>query len=156
MKPEQYLDSHNITYARHEHPPVFTVEDGLAHTARIPGMACKNLFLRDQNKTRYLLAVIPANKRADLKSLALVTSVSKLSFASPKDLEEKLGLTPGSVSPFGLINDVSLHVELWIDNEVSRAPIVTFHPNQNTSTLELTQEMFQRYLESLKHSLHTF
>lgn len=149
VKPEKYLDNRGIIYVRHEHPAVFSVSEAQEHIAKIPGMACKNLFLRVQKKRRYLLVIIPAPKRAALKELGKVVGIDKLTFASPEDMQRMLSLTPGSVSPFGLINDIEKQVELWIDREVRDAPIVTFHPNDNRATLELTQDMFQRYLDSI-------
>ena len=144
-----YLGDHNIGYTLHEHIAVFTCEEAKAHAGDIPGMACKNLLLRNRKKTRFILLVLPANKKTDIKAFSLSIGEKNLSFTSSDLLMEKLGLEPGSVSPFGLINDVDNTVDLYIHREVYDASIVTFHPNINTATLELTREMFHRYLGGL-------
>lgn len=148
---ESFLDNNNIKYRRYEHSAVFTCVDVNNHEIAIPGMAGKNLFLRDQKKQRYLLLVMPLDKKTDLKKFSEIVSEKKLSFASPDDLMKYLHISPGSVSPFGILNDTENIVELFIDKEIFNAEIVNFHPNDNTATLELTREMFQKYLSLLKN-----
>jgi Ala-tRNA(Pro) deacylase len=148
---EKFLKSKQITYILHEHPAVYTCEEAEKYCGNIPGLACKNLFLRDKKKQRYFLLILPAQKRSDLKELAKIVGEEKITFASSEDLMEKLGLEPGSVSPFGVVNDIKSGVELYIDKEVSDAEIVSFHPNRNTATLELSQEMFRKFLDSVKN-----
>lgn len=147
---EDYLTQHGIEFKAHEHPPVQTCEELAQHG--VPGLPCKNLFLRDQKKTRYLLVVLPAAQRTDLRKLAEQVGDKKLSFVNPETLMKKLGVEPGAVSPFGLLNNTEGDVELWIDREVMEAPLVHFHPNRNTASLELTGEMFQRYLDAIRRS----
>ncbi len=142
---EDNLTQHGIEFQVHEHPPVQTCEE-LAQYG-VPGLPCKNLFLRDQKKTRYLLVVLPAAQKTDLKKLAEQVGDKKLSFVNPETLMQKLGVEPGAVSPFGLLNNTEGDVELWIDREVLDAPVVHFHPNRNTASLELTKEMFKIYLD---------
>ena len=149
--PQNFLHANNITYVLHEHPAVFTCAEADEHCGDIPGLACKNLLLRNQKKSRYFLILLPADKRTDLKKLTGLLGESKISFASPDDLQVKLGLTPGEVSPFGLLNDTDQAVELYVDAEVHGADIVSFHPNRNTATLELTQEMFHKFLGAIPH-----
>jgi Ala-tRNA(Pro) deacylase len=144
---EDYLTQHGIEFRVHEHPPVQTCE-GLAQYG-VPGLPCKNLFLRDQRKTRYMLVVLPAEQKTDLKKLAEQVGDKKLSFVNPETLMQKLGVEPGAVSPFGLLNNTAGDVELWIDREVLDAPVVHFHPNRNTASLELTNEMFRLYLDRI-------
>jgi Ala-tRNA(Pro) deacylase len=93
-----------------------------------------------------VLLILSADKRADLKKLSKTMGEEKVIFASADNLKEKLGLEPGSVSPFGLINDKNHDVEVYIEPEVFYADIVSFHPNINTATLELTGEMFIKFL----------
>ena len=142
----QYLKDHHITYVSHEHPAVFTCEEAEKHCVNVPGIPGKNLFLRSSKGKRYFLVILPASKRADLKQIAQTVGESKISFASAETLKEKLGLEPGSVSPFGLINDQNHEIEVYIDAEIYNAPLVNFHPNRNTASLELTREMFHKYL----------
>lgn len=142
--------SHRIEFQVHEHPPVQTCDELAQYN--VPGLACKNLFLRDQKKTRYLLVVLPAAQQTDLKKLAEQVGDKKLSFVNPETMKQKLGVEPGAVSPFGLLNNTEGDVELWISREVMEASVVHFHPNRNTASVELTKEMFDRFLKTLNHA----
>ena len=95
----------------------------------------------------------PAKKQTDLKKFAELVDEKKVSFASSESLKEKLGLEPGSVSPFGLFNDIERSVEVYIDSEVYNAKTVSFHPNVNTATLELSKNMFHRFLQTIGHDV---
>jgi Ala-tRNA(Pro) deacylase len=147
-----FLDEQQIPFVLHEHPAVFTCEEAEQHCGDIPGLPCKNLFLRDKRKKRYLLAVLPAEKRMNLKHFGEFVG-DKMGFASAEDLMEKLGLEVGAVTPFGLLNDEGEKVELFVDKEVYDAEIVSFHPNVNTATLELPHESFVKFLEVLPHDV---
>jgi len=137
-----------ITYTRHEHPPVATVEEASQHWAGIDATHCKNLFLRNQKGNRHYLVVLVSSKRADLRAVADQVGDGKLSFASPERLMAHLGLTPGSVSPFGLINDRDHAVRIVLDRDLKAATRVSCHPNINTATLTLTVADFVRFLEA--------
>lgn len=152
---EAYLQQQGITYVLHEHPAVFTTAEAEEHCANVPGMPGKNLFLRNRKRTRYFLAVLPAIKRMDLKQFAKLVGEPDVTFGKPDVLKEKLGLEPGSVSPFGLLNNTAGDVELFIDKDIFDADIVNFHPNRNTASLELTKEMFHKYLSSVSHETRT-
>ena len=99
------------------------------------------------------MIVLPTSKKSDIKKLGEHTGAGKLTFANAEVLQSKLGVEAGAVSPFGLLNDHNAQVEVYIDNEVGSAPIVQFHPNRNTATLELTSSMFHRFLDLLPHSI---
>ncbi len=152
MNVEDYLKLKNIVYIVHEHPAVYTCEEAEKHCSDIPGLACKNLFLRGKKSGQYFLIILPAEKRAELKRIELLIE-EKITFASPDDLMEKLGLEPGSVSPFGLINDSEHEIIVLIDQDVYSSEIVGFHPNRNTATLELSRDMFHNFLESLENKI---
>ncbi len=143
---EEYLTRRGILFTVHEHPPVQTCDE-LARYG-LPGLACKNLFLRDQKKKRYLLVVLPADQQTDLKRLAEQVGDKKLSFVNPETMKEKLGVEPGAVSPFGLLNNADGDVELWMAREVMEAAVVHFHPNRNTASLVLTRQEFRHFLEA--------
>lgn len=149
-----FLSKNSIEYILHEHPAVFTCEEADKYCSKIPGVASKNLFLRNKKASRIFLLVLPADKRADLKKFAKIVGENKISFAGSELLYERLDLSPGSVSPFGLINDNDSIVEVYIDNDVYDADIVSFHPNDNKATLELSKEMFGKFLEALKHKIN--
>jgi Ala-tRNA(Pro) deacylase len=137
-----------IAFERHEHPPVATVEEASRHWVGIDATHCKNLFLRNQKGTRHYLVILMASKKADLRAVADQIGDGKLSFASPERLLTHLGLTPGSVSPFGLINDHNHGVQVVIDRALKVASRLAFHPNINTATLTLSSAEFERFLES--------
>jgi Ala-tRNA(Pro) deacylase len=140
------LDALGIPFTRHEHPPVATASEAEEHWAGIEATHCKNLFLRNQKGSRHYLVVLKHPKRADLRLVADQIGDGKLSFASPERLMTHLGLTPGSVSPFGLINDASREVRVFLDRDLQTAGRISFHPNINTATLTLTFADFERFL----------
>lgn len=135
-----------ISFERFEHPPVFTVEEAEPHWRGIDAAHCKNLFLRNQKGTRHYLAILAHAKKADLRGVADQVGDGKLSFGSPERLMRHLGLTPGSVSPFGLLNDREHAVRVVIDRDLRRAARVSFHPNVNTATMVVAFADFERFL----------
>lgn len=141
------LDDLGIQYERFEHPPVFTVEEANLHRGDIPCGKTKNLFLRNKKGRRHYLVVTEAEKKVDLRSLKERVGESALSFASPERLQRYLGLTPGSVSPFGIINDIKDEVMVLLDRDLLRHTALGFHPNVNTATLVIQTEDFQRFLD---------
>jgi Ala-tRNA(Pro) deacylase len=146
-----HLANLGITVERHEHPPVATADEGREHWAGIEAVHCKNLFLRNQRGDRHYLVILRATKRADLRAVAAQIGDGKLSFASPERLMTYLGVTPGSVSPFGLLHDTGRHVRVYLDRELAAASRVSFHPNINTVTLVLTFADFKRFLAERGH-----
>lgn len=150
MTPEEAvvarLDELGIAYERHEHPPVATVEEAEQYWGHIEAAHCKNLFLRNQKGTRHYLVILTHAKKADLRRVADQIGDGRLSFASPERLMTHLGLTPGSVSPFGLINDASHSVRVVIDHDLKSAARLTFHPNINTRTFVISAADFGRFL----------
>lgn len=150
---ENFLKSKGIEFILHEHPAVFTCEEAEKNCGDIPGLSSKNLFLQGKKSGRYFLIILPAQKRADLKKIGEIVGDKQISFASPEALLEKLGLTPGSVSPFGLLNDKNHEVDVYIDRKVYDANIVSFHPNRNTASLELSGEMFRKFLQTIENKI---
>lgn len=145
------LQALGIAFDRYEHPPVATVAEALVHWAGIEATHCKNLFLRNQKGDRHYLVVVPHSKRVDLRQVAEQIGDGKLSFGSPERLMKHLGLTPGSVSPFGLLNDPGRHVRLFLDVDLTGAARLAFHPNDNTATLALADADFERFLQHTGH-----
>ncbi len=146
-----FLDQHQIPYQLFRHPKVFTVAEGKQYKLNLPGVHTKNLFLRNKDKSRFFLYSLEADTRADLKALAHQLQTSRLSFASPDLLYQYLQLTPGSVSPFGLLHDQESRVEYLVSQPLWQADLVGFHPNDNSATLVLTQSNFRRYLSLINH-----
>lgn len=141
-----HLDALGIRYEVFEHPPVGTVEEAVTHWAGIDATHCKNLFLRNQKGDRHYLVIVAHTKRADLRAVANQIGDGKLSFASPERLGRYLGVTPGSVSPFGLINDEERHVRVYLDRDLEGAARLSFHPNINTRTVTLAAGDFREFL----------
>lgn len=135
-----------VLVERYEHPPIATGDEGLEHWAGIEAVHCKNLFLRNQKGTRHYLVILPVTKRADLRAVAEQIGDGKLSFASAERLLKYLKVTPGSVSPFGLIHDHERHVRVFLDRELKAAERISFHPNINTRTVVLSFADFERFL----------
>ena len=145
-----------IAYTRHEHPPVFTVEQAEQHWTDIEGLHCKNLFLRNKRGNRHYLVVAPTSKKVDLRRLNEKLAEDRLSFGSPERLLRLLGLEPGSVSPFGLINDRRKEVMVILDEDLRSAWRVNFHPNVNTATVGLSREDFETFLAWTGNSVRYF
>ncbi len=142
------LDHLGIAYERYSHPPVFTSEEAAEHWAGIPATRVKNLFLRNKKGDRHYLVILDVGKEADLRHLVKVIGDDRLSFGSPERLMVNLGLTPGSVSPFGLLNDDRKAVRVIIDEDLRRAERLIFHPNINTASLTISLPDFERFLAS--------
>lgn len=140
------LSDLGIAFERHDHPPVFTVDQALGHWAHIDAVHCKNLFLRNKKGDRHYLVVAGHDTAVDIAALSSLVGESRLSFASPERLAQHLGLTPGAVSPFGLINDRHAAVQVLLDERLRTAARVGFHPNVNTATIVLTFADFERFL----------
>lgn len=143
----QVLKDLKIDYQKHDHPAVFTVEEAEKYDRGIEGGKSKNLFLRNKKGDKHFLVVIKSEKRADLQVLAALVNESKLSFASPERMMEYLGLTPGSVSPFGLINNSDKSIVVVIDEDLLNEEKVGFHPNVNTATLVIKTLDFKKFLQ---------
>jgi Ala-tRNA(Pro) deacylase len=142
------LDALGIAYERHEHPPVFTAEEAAEHWSGLRGKPVKNLFLRNKKGDRHYLVIVGIEKQVDLRTLVKVVGDDRLSFGSPERLMARLGLTPGSVSPFGLINDGSGSVRVILDEELRAAEGLIFHPNENTASVTISFADFEKFLAS--------
>ena len=144
-----HLKKLGIDFKLHEHEAFFTVAEADAFHKGMEGGFSKNLFLRNKKGDQHYLYILESHKRAELKALAKKIGESKLSLASPERLMKWLKLTPGSVGPFGLLNDQEKHVKLLLDTDLLKHNTLYYHPNRNTATLEISKEGFLRVLESL-------
>jgi Ala-tRNA(Pro) deacylase len=146
--PEVYaaLDALGISYERHEHAAVFNAGDASKFWDPINGVQCKNLFLRNKKGDRHYLVLVEISKRVDLKDLVKTVGDDRLSFGSPDRLMAELGLTPGSVSPFGLINDADGSVRVLVDRDLKDAERLIFHPNINTASVVVSWRDLERFL----------
>ena len=137
-----------ITFERYEHPPVASAVGAEAHWSGIDAVHTKNLFLQNRNSTRHHLVIVPLLKRADMRAVSAHIGDGRLSFGTPEQMMALLGITPGSVSPFGLIHDTTRAVHVWLDHELNTSRRISFHPNINTATLVLAFADFERFLTS--------
>ena len=143
-----YLTQQGFDYQLYEHPAVFTVEESRQHTHQIPGVHCKNLFLKDK-KDRLWLATVPDERRVDLKTLPEKINAARVSFAKPEILLDVLGVLPGSVTPLALINDLQRQVTPILDAWMMRQPLLNFHPLINTATVTMKSVDLQHFMEML-------
>jgi len=141
------LDTLRIPYQYIEHPPVPTVEEAMKYWSGIDSGHCKNIFFRNHKGDRHYLVILYYDSKLNIKELEQKLHQGKLSFASDRRLMQYLGLTPGSVSPFGLINDHTRHVHLFIDRTLLDHERLSFHPNTNTASLIIPREGLFRFLE---------
>ncbi|MCP4313016.1 MAG: prolyl-tRNA synthetase associated domain-containing protein [Bacteroidetes bacterium] len=142
----EVLDGLNIKYEIFDHPPVPTVEDALPYWNKIDATHCKNLFFRNHKGNRHYLVILRHDRQLNIRDLELRLKQGKISFASPQRMEKHLGLSGGSVSVFGLINDRENHVHLFLDKALEKAELITFHPNENTATVVISQDSFMAFL----------
>jgi Ala-tRNA(Pro) deacylase len=147
------LQALNIRYELFEHPPVFTADEAAIHWQAIAGVAVKNLFLRNKKGDRHYLVILGIEKQADLRELVKVIGDDRLSFGSPERLQKYLGVTPGSVSPLGLIHDGGRAVRVIVDGDLRTAERLIFHPNDNTASLTISGSDFQRFLADRGNSV---
>ena len=147
------LDALGITYESYDHPPVFTTDDVDRYWRQIPATPVKNLFLRNKKGDRHYLLIVGVDTRVDLQRLVKSLGDDRLSFGSAERLMEKLGLTPGSVSPFGLLHDASADVRVLIDAELRAAEKLIFHPNINTASVTVSFADLEKFLASRQNQV---
>lgn len=147
QKVYEILNKLQIEYVRYEHKAVYTIKEADELDVSIPGELCKNLFLRNRKGNIHYLIILQESKQADLKLLACSVGTQSLSFASPERLYRYLQLQPGSVTPFGLINDSEKAVQVLIDKDLIGVDSVSFHPNVNTATINISYKDFEKFLK---------
>ena len=167
-KVEKFLSENGISFHTHHHPPLPTIEMAMEYWKDIDSTHCKNLFFRNHKGNRHYLVVFKCHKELGIHSLEKSLKQGKLSFASQERMERCLGLLPGSVSPFGLINDMNLvgedgkpvegvaakelfenghRVKLFLDKDLQNAEKVSFHPCDNTASTVISKEDLLKFLE---------
>ena len=144
------LDSLGIEYLRADHPHADTIEDCGEIGAALGYPVCKNLFLTNRQCTDFYLLLMDGDKPFKTKYLSAQLGCSRLSFAGSEPMEEFLGVTPGSVSVLGLINDTGKRVRLIIDRSVFDGEFICCHPCRNTSTVKIKmKELLEKLLPCL-------
>jgi len=144
------LDALGIPHRTYEHPPVFTVAEAVALRGKLPGGHCKSLFLKDR-KDGLWLAVMLEDRRIDLKALADRLGAPRFSFGSAALLAEALGVTPGSVTPFALINDKSQRVTVVLDEAMLSHDPLNYHPLDNARTTAIAPADLLAFIAACGH-----
>ena len=142
------LDMLSISYNKFTHLAMNTIEElNKYNTEGDDIVHCKNLFLRNSKGDKHYLVITEPDKRTNTRGLARQIKSTRLSFASSERLEKYLGLDPGAVSPFGLINDKNKDVEVLLDKDLDMRQKITFHPNINTASVTINYDDFQKYIK---------
>jgi Ala-tRNA(Pro) deacylase len=141
------LSQLNINFEYYEHPPVATIEEAKKYWVDLKATHCKNLFFRNHKGNRHYLVILEHTQQLVIRDLEQRLKQGKLTFASPKRMLKYLGLSPGSVSPFGLINDKENHTHVFLDLNLLKSETISFHPNINTSSLVIRYTDFEKFLD---------
>ena len=141
----EVLNQLKIPYTQYEHVPVYTIQQLDELNMDMKGKHCKNLFVRNDKGDKHYLIIVSQEKRADLKDIAKQIGSSRLGFASEERLMKHLGLTPGAVTPFGLLNDEEKKVTVLVDEDLKNSIHICFHANVNTSTVSLLFDDFIKF-----------
>ena len=147
-----YLNANGFEYSWYTHSEAPTIEIARQYWKQDGSKHCKNLFFRNHKGNRHYLVVLDCERDLDIHDLEKRLHQGKLSFASPQRMEKYLGLQPGSVSPFGLINDTENHVHLFLDQNLRDETSLSFHPNDNHATVVIETPEFMRYLNAVGNS----
>ncbi|HEY7665384.1 MAG TPA: prolyl-tRNA synthetase associated domain-containing protein [Xanthobacteraceae bacterium] len=146
-----YLDRLGIAHKTVSHPPLFTVDESRALRGQIPGGHTKNLFLRDKKDAAFLVVALE-DAAIELKSLhRLLGASGRFSFGSAALMGELLGVEPGSVTPFAVINDTAAHVTVVLDAAMMAHDVLNFHPLRNTATTTISRDGLVKFLEATGH-----
>jgi len=145
-----FLDGLGIAHNTTSHPPLFTVEQSQALRGTIPGAHTKNLFLKDKKDTVFLV-VAQEDARVDLKTLHRRLGASRFSFGSAALMEELLGVSPGAVTAFGVMNDTARRVNVVLDAGLMRHAMINCHPLVNTMTTSLARDDLVKFLQATGH-----
>ncbi len=148
----RFLDQLGIPFIRIDHGPVHTMEDCQKIDAQLGGVICKNLFLCNQQKTVFYLLMIQETKSFKTKDISKQLGVSRLSFGTPEDMQRLLHISPGAVSPMGLLFESARDVRLVMDRALLSAPELGCHPCVNTASIRLSmQDFLCVYLPAVQH-----
>jgi Ala-tRNA(Pro) deacylase len=148
----ELLNQLNTSFDYYEHPPVPTVEEAALYWKDIDATHCKNLFFRNHKGNRHYLVILEYSHSLAIRDLEQRLGQGKLTFASPERMMRYLGVTPGSVSPMGLISDKEHHVHLFLDEQIKTSKTISFHPCINTASIVIRYSDFIKFIEHLGNS----
>lgn len=146
----EYLNNKNIKYELVNHPPALTTEEADEYVKGKKGVLTKTLFMAGKKDKKFYLFITDDKKRINIKKMNELVG-NKLHFGKKQDLLSKLGLKPGAVSIYGLLNNKEHDINVYIDEEITKEKIITFHPNDNTATLFILIEDMFNFLEDLDY-----
>ncbi len=147
----EILSQIGIEYTNHEHPPVYTVEEAAMYHEGIEGVHSKNLFFKDKKKNLFLVVTL-SDKSINIKELAKKIGAKSPSFGKPDLLMEVMGVIPGSVTPFAVINIKDHDVKIVLDGDMMEHTNLNFHPLVNTATTTITSNDLIKFLEHCGHT----
>ena len=140
------LNELDIAFEYHEHPPVPTVKEASKYWKGIDSTHCKNLFFRNHKGNKHYLVIIEYSQVLNIHDLEKRLKQGKISFASDERMMKYLGVKPGSVSVFGLINDKERHIHVFLDKNLKTSKKISFHPNLNTASIVIDFNDFEKFL----------
>jgi Ala-tRNA(Pro) deacylase len=147
----QLLEEMGIAFEYVEHPPAPVIEVARRYWAGHDAQHCKNLFFRNHKGNRHYLVILDCDSDMDIHRIEKQLRQGKLSFASEQRMMRYLGVTPGSVTPFGLIHDLAHHVHVLLDKNLANAGRLSFHPCINTASLIISKDDFIRFLNRMQN-----
>jgi Ala-tRNA(Pro) deacylase len=140
------LDQLDIPFNYHEHPPAPTIEEAMKYWKDLDATHCKNLFFRNHKGNKHYLVILDHRQDLNIHDLEKRLKQGKLTFASAQRMMKYLGVTPGSVTPLGLINDKEHHVHLFIDENLKNSSTISFHPCVNTASIIISYDDFIKFI----------
>lgn len=153
-KVKEYLNTIGIQFKIVEHEPAYTTEEADKYIEGHDGVRTKTMFICNKKKTNYYMIIMDDSKRLDMNKFKEIVSEKQMKMASEEALKEKLGIKPGMVSPFGLLNNDEKDVKIYMDKEIITEEIMTFHPNDNTRTLFITTKGLFKYFENIGYEIN--
>lgn len=153
-KVKEYLNTLGIQFKIVEHEPAYTTEEADKYIEGHDGVRTKTMFICNKKKTNYYMIIMDDSKRLDMNKFKEIVSEKQMKMASEEALNQKLGIKPGMVSPFGLLNNDEKDVKIYMDKEIITEEIMTFHPNDNTKTLFITTKDLFKYFENIGYELN--
>ena len=144
------LNKLEISITTIEHAPMFTVDDGKEVLVDVPGGHCKTLFLKDKNASLWLVVML-GNARVDMKKLQQTIGAARLSFAKPTLMSQVLGVRPGSVTPFAIINKTAKDVNVVLEVKMMKEELLNYHPLRNDATTSIKSSDLLKFIHAMGH-----
>lgn len=146
-----YLDNLNIKYNVVNHPAAFTTLEADKYIEGMEGIPSKTMFMAGKKDRNFYLFIMDENKRLDIKKISELIG-DRLHFGKENDLKNKMGLIPGMVSLFGLLNNKEHDIRVFIDKDVTLEKLITFHPNDNSATIFISVSDMFKILDDLDYN----